>query len=168
MSTSAPTFTELQKQKAALLQMLNETQQNIAKTQGMEGAIDIHHPELSPNWPRYKHQDYPRMLYHPTKLNPNVEAARKGIRIRNEKNPTLAPLDLPASQPLSIIVKDAGEEKAYREQGYVKTPPFLANEEETVQAVSQVDPLANPVADVTMCARGCGKPPHRGACSVKE
>ena len=168
MSTTPSTYNDLQKTKAALLQMLNETQQNIAKTQGMEGAIDIHHPELSPNWPRYKHQEFPKMLYHPFKLDPQTETARNGVRLRNEKNPTLAPLDLPASKPMTVIIKNTAtaqeELEKYLAAGWLKAPPVLVSEEAEVE---HFDPLTMPVANPALCGRGCGNPRHRGACPAK-
>lgn len=157
------TYSDLQEQKNAALKVLNQIQQQLSKTQGIEGAIDIHHPERSPNWPVYRHRSYPKMLYHPTKLDPGTEARRLGIRQRNDRNPTLAPLDLPASEPLSVIVKNEDEDKARRAEGFIAKPPFLQSNEEVIQ----FDPLANPVADVALCSRGCGKAPHRGACSGK-
>ena len=138
MTTNAADYNALQQSKSDLIKQLNVVQGAINK--GGQGVIDIHHPELSPNWPRYRHQDYPRMLYHPAKLNPQIEAQRKGIKLRNEKNPTLTPLDLPSQEPLTVIVHSEEEEQQRRAEGFVKNPiSYRVTEEPSV-----LDPLSNP------------------------
>ena len=161
---SSSSFMDLQERKRLLLEELNNTQQQIGKVQGIEGAIDIHHPERSPGWPLYRHQPFPKMVYHPIKLDPKIEVQRQGVRNRNLANPNLAPLDLPASQPLTRIVKHDEELKQAESEGFVKVPPMLQAEEEAVNLSN--DPLSNPdLIDVAgMCSRGCGKRPHPGRC----
>jgi hypothetical protein len=80
------------------------------------------------------------MMYHPIKLDPKTEKIRKGIRERNEKNPTYAPLDLPVAKPLMISVKNADELVKAEKQGYVKIPPVVKADEDT----KPFDPLENP------------------------
>lgn len=158
------TFMDLQERKRLLLDELNSTQQQIGKVQGIEGAIDIHHPERSAGWPIYRHQSFPKMVYHPIKLDPQIETQRQGVRQRNLANPHLAPQELPASRPLTRIVKHAEELEQAEAEGFVKTPPMLQSDEETAQLNS--DPLSNPdLMDAAgMCSRGCGKRPHPGRC----
>lgn len=157
------TFVDLQAQKNAALKVLNDIQKQLSKTQGIEGAIDIHHPELSPNWPRYTHQEFPKMLYHPVKLDPQTETARQGVRERNQLNPNLPALALPPSKPMILIVNDQAALDKALEAGWVKAPPVLVAQEAEVE---MVDPLAQDVmTNEGLCSRGCGKKPHRGACS---
>lgn len=165
--SSAPTGSHqsLQETKRALLELLNDTQKQIAERQGMEGAMDIHHPERSPGWIPYRHQAYPKMLYHPAKLEPKREAQRLAVRRRNDSNPTYAPLDPPESLPLTMIVQNKEEEEQARTNGFVAQPPAVQNEEEFEQESN--DPLSNPalVSATGLCGRGCGKAPHKGRCA---
>lgn len=140
MSSYVGDYQALQERKKLLLDELNATQQKIGQVHGIEGAIDIHHPERSPNWPVYRHQEYPKMLYHPIKLNPQIEASRKGIQQRNLANPQYAPLDLPASQALTLKIHSKQEEEEALKAGYAKAPPVMQAE----IAEEAVDPLANP------------------------
>lgn len=132
-------FQNLQEQRAELVKALGTIQGQINK--GGRGDFDIHHPERSPDWQRYQHQEYPRMVYHPVKLDPKIETLRLGLRRRNEANPALAPLDLPASKPLYRIVQNAEELKAAEEQGFCKTPPAVKLDPEA----EVFDPLAESV-----------------------
>ena len=79
------------------------------------------------------------MLYHPTKLNQEVETRRRGIRRRNEANPQLAPMELPESKALTIIVANKEGEEQARAQGFVRTPPMIKADED----VQVFDPLSN-------------------------
>ena len=138
-------FAELEKQKKALLDLLNDNQKKRAEVVGVEGAIDIHHPERTPGWPQYKYRPFPKMMYHPAKLDPAHEAVRRGIKRRNEANPTLAPLDIPASKPLTRIVRDEEDKKKAEADGFVTTPPFLqVKEEEFYAEPAKADPLSDP------------------------
>ncbi len=140
MSSAGMSYEELQTRKKLLLEELAGTQNAMNKTNNLEGSIDIHHPERSPGWPIYRHQDYPRMMYHPIQLDPQVEAARLGVRRRNDANPNLAPLDLPAPKPLTRKVMNAKEQEEAEEQGFVRKPPVMKMDE----APDVFDPLANP------------------------
>lgn len=138
------THQELLKRRALLVAELTATSEKIQK--GGQGVIDIHHPETSPDWPRYKYQEYPKMVYHPIKLDQSVEARRTGIRRRNEINPNLVPLDLPVSQALTQVVRSIEEEEAARELGFVATPPALQPEPEVMREMMR-DPLAEAAAE---------------------
>ena len=124
-SGAAPSYADLQQQKKAALDIYAQIQEKLNKTNVVEGAVDIHHPERSPGWPVYRFQEFPKMLYHPVKLDPAREGQRMGVRRRNESNPTYAPLDVPHPLPLVLIVNTAAEEKAAEAKGFVKTPPVL-------------------------------------------
>ena len=110
-------------------------------------VMDIHHPERSEGWPRYEHQPFPKMVYHPIKLDPAIETQRANIRLRNQRNPNLPALDLPHSRPLSLKVLDAQALSAAEREGFVLKPPMLCTEEET--AALGRDPLAESVADLS-------------------
>jgi hypothetical protein len=92
------------------------------RLQKMPTNFDIHHPESSPDWPRYQHQEWPLMVYHPIKLDPKVEAERKGVMLRNQRNPMLPALDVPPAQPLVKIVRNKQELEEARKDGWLLKP----------------------------------------------
>lgn len=128
----------LQVRKRQLLEDLRDVNKIIDKG---SAEMDIHHPRV----PRYSHQEYPKMLYHPIRYDQAIESQRKGVELRNKANPNLAPLELPHQRPLTRIVNTAEEEKIVREEGFVLTPPFVVGritEEESEAQESARDPLA--------------------------
>lgn len=129
MATAGMSYEQLQQQKKALLDLLADTQNSILKTNAVEGAIDIHHPERSAGWPIYRHQEFPKILYHPIKLDPVREGIRLGLRQRNDANPTLAPLDVPPPLPLILKVANKAEQEKAEEEGFV-TAPMVKDETE--------------------------------------
>jgi hypothetical protein len=144
MATAGLSYEELQMRKKLLLEELQNTGNELLTRNEVQGAMDIHHPERSPGWKPYRHQEYPKMLYHPVKLDPAIEAKRLSIRRRNEANPTYAPLDLPASEPLKVIAKNKDEEEKFLAQGYAKLPPQLKTAEDEA---ALRDPLAESIPD---------------------
>ena len=166
MASAGLSYEELQVRKKLLLDQLQETQNAVNKTTAIEGAIDIHHPERSAGWPRYKHQSYPKMMYHPVKLDAAIEAVRLGTRRRNDANPSLAPLDIPAPKPLRKIVHSEAEEKRAEQEGFVRTPPELKMEEESAPNRATRSRIQN--SGQGLCSRGCGKRTHRGSCSHRS
>jgi len=139
MATAGMSYEELEIRKKLLLDQLQETQNNLLQKNEVAGAMDIHHPERSQGWKPYRHQEYPKTLYHPVKLDPTVEARRLQTRRRNEANPNLAPLELEHSRPLTLKVLNKAEEEKALEGGFVKLPPQLKAEAEPVVS----DPLAD-------------------------
>jgi hypothetical protein len=125
------------------------------RTAKMPADFDIHHPERSPDWPRYQHEDWPRMVYHPIKLDPKIEADRRGVMLRNQRNPNLPALDVPPAQPLVRIVRNKEELEAAEKEGFVLKPVggqmALHDDEPQPDAPAptrrQVDPLAELAAD---------------------
>jgi len=143
MATAGMNYDELQLRKKLLLESLQETANELLNRNEVQGVMDIHHPERSPGWKPYRFQEFPKMMYHPVKLDQAIEAKRLGIRRRNEANPNLAPLDLPAQEPLKLIVQNKEDEEKAMTQGYVKVPPQLARSEEEAHAEKlAADPLA--------------------------
>jgi len=142
MSTAGMNYDDLQLRKKLLLESLQETANELLNRNEVQGAMDIHHPERSPGWKPYRHQEYPKMMYHETRLDPVIEDKRLGVRRRNEANPNLAPMDWPASEPLKIIVKDKAAEDEAGKKGFVKFPPVLRRSEEQAHLDKVSDPLA--------------------------
>lgn len=119
-------------------------------------SIDLNRPPKAP----YNHMDpknqYPKMLYHPTKKDPNWLAEFKRLTLYNSLHPE-KPEILPVVPPAFIIVNNADEEKTKLAAGFVAKPP----------APPEVDEFAD-VAGEALCSRGCGGRPHRGACKKEE
>ena len=141
-----------QDRKSLLLKLLNDTQQAIAEETGQSGSFDIHHPERSPSWKPYRHQEWPKMLYHPVKLDEAIETQRRGIELRNGSNPNLAPLPIPPSQPMRIKVNNQDEFDIAEAEGFV---PFAKIQQPKELAVS--DPLANEETAAQFVGGGRGK-----------
>ena len=139
MSSAGLSYEDLQIRKKLLMEELQETTNAVNQHVSEAGAMDIHHPERSPNWKPYRHQAYPRIVYHPVKLDAHRESERIGTRRRNEQNPTYAPLDIPEPLPLTRKVHNKAEEEAALAEGFVLLPPQLKVEES--EPVKR-DPLA--------------------------
>lgn len=124
---------------ATLRRVRNNAQPNV---------FDIHHPETSPSWPRYQHQEFPRIVYHPTRLDPRIENENRNTSLRNQRNPNLPQLDLQHSEPLTKKVNSPEELAAARKEGWVLKPPFLVGQSELEETEEfAADPLAASVAD---------------------
>ena len=118
------------------------------RDKGQPEVIDIHHPERSAGWKPYVHQAFPKIVYHPAKLDPIVENERRSIELRNQRNPNLPQLDTPHKQPLSKRVATQEELDAARKEGWVLKPPFLVGQAELDETESFAsDPLASSTAD---------------------
>lgn len=121
-------------------------------------VMDIHHPERSEGWPRYEHEEFPMMVYHPVQLDPRIEGDRANIKLRNQRNPGLPALDLPHQQPLTRKVENAEALAAAEKEGFVRKPPFIVGAEE-IENAEAFDPLAASVADPG--GKGKDKPKRR-------
>jgi len=141
MSTAGFSHEELQLRKKLLMEELQQTTNQILERNVVEGSMDIHHPERSPGWKPYKFQEYPKIMYHPVKLDPTREDQRRSIVLRNQANPNLAPLDQLAPEPMKRKVNSKAEEEQAAKEGFVTTPPILTLVEEG-QPVRSADPLA--------------------------
>jgi len=146
MASTPTDFQDLQQKKRALLELLSETQNQIIKQS--DDSFDIHHPERSPNWKQYRHQSFPKVLYHRAHNDPKIEAERNGIMRRNAANPTLPPMPLPASTPATVIVNTEEELKLAESQGYVTAQEAHKRIQELILENAGVqgtlDPLTNP------------------------
>jgi hypothetical protein len=139
MSAAGMSIEDLQIRKKLLLDELAGTATELLQRNVNEGAMDIHHPERSQGWKPYRHLEYPKMMYHPVHRDPRIEEQRLSVRRRNEANPNLAPLDLPAPEPLKMKVQTKEEEASAREAGFVKSPPVIKTDE---TGAVKLDPLA--------------------------
>jgi len=120
------------------------------RSNAQPNVFDIHHPETSPNWPRYQHQEFPRIVYHPTKLDPRIENENKAVQLRNQRNPNLPQLDLQHPQPMTRKVENKEELDAARKAGWLLKPPFLIGQNEVEETEDfSADPLAASVADLS-------------------
>lgn len=114
-----------------------------------EKSVDINRPPRE----AYHHQEYPKMLYHQTKKDPNWLAEFKRITLHNSLHPE-KPEILPVVPPAFVTVHNKQEEEAKLSQGFGLKPPPQAQDEEPFSAL----------AGEVLCSRGCGNAPHRGAC----
>ncbi len=120
-------------------------------------TIDLNRPPreaYNPNDPKNR---YPKMLYHPTKKDPNWEKEFKRITLYNSLHPE-KPEILPVVPAASTIVKSAPEEEARLAEGWQSRPP-------KIEAVEVADESQGD--DGPKCSRGCGNPPHRGSCKTQ-
>lgn len=123
MATSTFNAAEIELRRKLLLEQLAELQDEKLKSIGGLQIIDFHHPERSPGWPIYRHQAFPQLLYHATEKDPRNEERRLGVRRRNEANPTLAPMDIPDSEPLTVKVANEAEKREKMGLGFVEQAP---------------------------------------------
>jgi hypothetical protein len=126
MATSTFNAQEIETRRKLLHEELAALEAEKLKNLGAMQVVDYHHPERTPGWPIYNVNDpknrYPRLLYHPTMKDQRVEDQRLGIRRRNEANPNLALMDVPASQCLTRKVANPAEHAAALQEGFVETP----------------------------------------------
>lgn len=114
-----------------------------------EKSVDINRPPRE----AYRYQEYPKMLYHQTKKDPNWLAEFKRITLHNSLHPE-KPEILPVVPAAFVTVHNKQEEETKLGQGFGLKPPPAPTDEE---------PFANLEGQV-LCSRGCGNAPHRGAC----
>ena len=126
MATSTFNAQEIELRRKLLREELDALEAEKIKNLGAMAIIDYHHPERSPGWPIYNVNDprnqYPKLLYHPTLKDERLEAQRLGARRRNEQNPNLAPMDIPASRCLTMKVANEEEKRQALRQGFGETP----------------------------------------------
>lgn len=122
MATATISPADLEVRRQLLREELAALEDQKLKSIGSMQVVDFHHPERSPGWPVYRHQAYPQMLYHSTEKDSRIEGIRLGVRRRNEANPTLAPMDVPISEAMTLKVFTAAEKVAAIDKGYVETP----------------------------------------------
>jgi hypothetical protein len=139
MASQGMNYQELEVRKKLLLEELANTQNQIVENHASAEAIDIHHPERSTGWKKVPYLEFPKVMYHPAKLDPVREDLRLGTRRRNDANPTLAPLDVPHPRPLTRTVKSKEEERQAKADGFLQTPPQIQLED-SAQANAGIDP----------------------------
>ena len=115
-------------------------------------SVDINRPPRLPYNPR--DHEYPKMLYHKTKKDPNWLAEHKRLTLYNSLHPEKPEL-LPVVPAAFVIVNNKDEEAARLSQGFALRPPDEP----------EVDEFAN-VQGEALCSRGCGEKPHRGSCKT--
>jgi hypothetical protein len=123
MAGSTYNAAELEVRRQLLREELATLETEKLKNLGGMQIVDFHHPERSPGWPIYRHQEWPRLMYHPTACDPRNEERRLGVRRRNEQNPHLAPMDVPDSEPLTVKVANETERNLAAARGFLKDPP---------------------------------------------
>lgn len=123
MATSTFNAQEIELRRQLLREELASLEDAKLKNLGSMQVVDYHHPERSPGWPLYRHQEFPKMLYHPSEKDSRIEETRLGVRRRNEANPHLAPMDIPRSEPLMRKVANKAEMEQALAEGFVLDPP---------------------------------------------
>lgn len=113
-------------------------------------SIDLNRPPKE----AYRHQEYPKMLYHQTKKDPNWLAEHKRITLYNSLHPEKPEL-LPTVPAAFIQVNSKEEEEAALKRGFQLKPPPDPSAKAEEEAMDSGE---------TLCSRGCGNPPHRGSC----
>jgi hypothetical protein len=137
MAAQGMSYQELETRKKLLLEELAKTQNQIIDNHASAEAIDIHHPERSMGWKRIPFLEFPRVMYHPVKLDPVREDLRMGTRRRNDANPNLAPLDVPHPRPLTRTVNNKQEEEQAVKEGFLREPPQLAVKEADASGIDE-------------------------------
>lgn len=123
MATNTFNAAEIEVRRQLLREELANLEADKLKNLGTMQVVDYHHPERSPGWPIYRHQPFPKLMYHPTDKDPRVEERRLGVRRRNEANPHLAPMDVPESEPLTRKVANEEERQIAMQCGYTERRP---------------------------------------------
>jgi hypothetical protein len=114
-------------------------------------SIDLNKPAKE----AYRHQEYPKMVYHPTMKDPVTLKEHKRITLYNSLHPEKPEL-LPSVTPAFKMVNSKEEETAALQQSWQSKPPAES-------------PHPSEFADVdgeALCSRGCGEKPHRGKCAA--
>jgi hypothetical protein len=137
--------------RKAIKPQLEESMSRSLSTNSFVGekSIDLNKPPHVAYNPYDPKNEYPKMLYHQTKKDHNWMAEHRRIMQHNSLHPE-KPEILPTVPPANIVVKSRQEEEMKLTQGYQLKPP----------------PVQEEAAEETLCSRGCGSVPHRGACKV--
>jgi len=114
-----------------------------------EKSIDLNKPPMETYNPYDPKNEYPKMLYHQTKKDPNWAAEHRRITLHNSLHPEKPEL-LPTVPPAFVIVKNKQEEEARLSQGFQLKPPVVREE----------------ASEEPLCSRGCGSAPHKGSCKA--
>ncbi len=117
-------------------------------------TIDLNRPPREAYNPRDPKNEFPKMLYHATKKDPNWLAEHKRITLYNSLHPEKPEL-LPTVPAAFVIVKSPEEEKKRLTEGFQLKAP----------SVPEVDEFAS-ISGEALCSRGCGSAPHRGSCKT--
>lgn len=121
--------------RKTLIDELKQVQAEFLKSGG--GIEDYHNPKVKP----YHFQEFPKLMYHPTKLNPVIESQRRSIIARNLRQSHADPLDVPDAAPLMRMANDPEEETKARDEGFGYDRPMPAPDYELdaeVEALAQV------------------------------
>ena len=116
-------------------------------------SIDLGKPPRVAYDPRQ--HEYPKMLYHPTKKDPNWLAEHKRITLYNSLHPE-KPEILPVVPPLFLVVNDKETEQKKLAEGWLLKAPAESEQAEVSGDGGEV-----------LCSRGCGQKPHRGSCKAQ-
>lgn len=116
-------------------------------------SVDINKPPREAYNPRDPKNEYPKMLHHQTKKDPNWLKEHKRLTLYNSLHPEKPEL-LPAVPYAFVIVNNKQEEEAQLKQGFGFKPPAQPE---------QAEEFAELAGEV-LCSRGCGAVPHRGSC----
>jgi hypothetical protein len=117
-------------------------------------AIDLNRPPREPYNPNDPKNQYPKMLYHQTKKDPNWLREHKRLTLYNSLHPEKPEL-LPTVPAAFIVVKNKHEEEAALKDGFALRPPA----EEVAEEFADLN-------DEVLCSRGCGQAPHKGRCKT--
>lgn len=115
-------------------------------------SIDLNKPPKTAYNPR--DHEFPKLLYHQTKKDPNWLAEHKRITLYNSLHPE-KPEVLPVVPAAFVRVDNKEQEEKKMKEGFGLRPP----------SDPEVDEFAE-VRSETLCSRGCGQAPHRGACKT--
>jgi hypothetical protein len=115
-------------------------------------AIDLNKPPKVAYNPR--DHEFPKLLYHQTKKDPNWLAEHKRITLYNSLHPE-KPEVLPVVPAAFVRVDNKEQEQKKLAEGFGLRPP----------SDPEVDEFAA-VKGEALCSRGCGNAPHRGACKT--
>ena len=118
-------------------------------------AIDLNKPQQAAYNPHDPKNEYPKMLYHPTKKDVYWAAEYRRITLYNKLHPEKMML-LPVVPAAFVVVQDKKQEEAKLSEGFKLRPPAQPEEK---------DEFAD-VKDETLCSRGCGRAPHGGRCKL--
>jgi hypothetical protein len=137
---------------------------------GDSKVVDINHPPRQ----AYRHQEYPKMLYHPTQKDQASIMAKNQVLAHNKLHPD-KPLLVPELVGMNKTVSSLEEEKKWLAKGWTLKPPKPEWQErqEAEEAEGSVGPEDEETdefetKDETPCTRGCGKPKHAGRCARVE
>ena len=115
-------------------------------------SIDLGKPQQVAYNPHDPKNEYPKMLYHPTKKDVNWAAEHKRITLYNKLHPEKMML-LPVVPAAFVVVQDKKQEEAKLGEGFKLRPPAEPDDAEVSDEQEE-----------RLCSRGCGREPHGGRC----